>query len=791
MCSSTVRKLRTRTDIWSCPGVSGISEEGYLRETTDFAQETTDRPAETGTGRRAASAVMGAAVLQGKTNSQAVSVRLTRFVIYAALAAIAAAFILYGLAEWLVFNESTPNYLRFFTLGGIAICLIAIVRFAAQRLLRRVQFLSATPVAELAESLRQISGNGNLVDANGDFAELFDRFHEAINQLRQKESLQGRQLQQLKQRLIFAERESMDQRKRLRKEVSKRRRAQAEMLKLSSALTHSADAVMVTNREGKIEYVNPAFETITGYMREEIVGQDPSLLRSDEHDENLFTEMWETISRGEVFRCELINRRKDGSTFHEEKTITPLKDAHGNITHYIATGVDISERIRAQEKLEYMAHHDAVTGLPNRVLLLDRVQQALVRGARENNQVAVLFLDLDGFKAINDTVGHHFGDRFLGEVASRLQYAVREEDTVARLGGDEFAIVLEGITSMNDVSKISRKFIREMAKPFILDGREMYVTGSIGIARFPADGEDVHTLLRKADSAMYRAKQVGKNTYRFYSEVEGEEDTARLELEQELRRAVERQEFVVYYQPQVSIDSSEVVGVEALLRWEHPTQGIVEPNRFIPLLEETGLIIDVGEWVIREVCRHAKGWKTMGLPELRIAVNLSSRQFSKRDLVGDIARTLDEYDMDPKRINIEITEGTLASNIEATVRTLEKLNAIGVTISIDDFGVGYSSLNYLKRFPIHKLKIDQSFVRDVTGDANDAAIAGAIIALAHKLNLEVIAEGVEQLEQLFFLSRQGCHEVQGHLISMPLSNREFIRWIGDNPRVRVKRAANM
>ncbi len=227
------------------------------------------------------------------------------------------------------------------------------------------------------------------------------------------------------------------------------------------------------------------------------------------------------------------------------------------------------------------------------------------------------------------------------------------------------------------------------------------------------------------------------------------------------------------------------------MRWEHPKQGIIEPNRFIPLLEETGLIIDVGEWVIREVCRHAKSWKIMGLPELRIAVNLSSRQFSKRDLVGDIARTLDEYDMDPKRINIEITEGTLATNIEATVRTLEKLNAIGVTISIDDFGVGYSSLNYLKRFPIHKLKIDQSFVRDVTGDANDAAIAGAIIALAHKLNLEVIAEGVEQLEQLFFLSRQGCHEVQGHLISMPLSNREFIRWIGDNPRVRVKRAANM
>ncbi|HEX7029854.1 MAG TPA: EAL domain-containing protein, partial [Gammaproteobacteria bacterium] len=501
--------------------------------------------------------------------------------------------------------------------------------------------------------------------------------------------------------------------------------------------------------------------------------------------------MWKAIQNGEVYRCELVNRRKDGSTFHEEKTITPLKDAHGRITHFIATGIDISERIRAQEKLEYMAHHDAVTGLPNRVLLLDRVAQALARAQRDGRAVAVLFIDLDGFKAINDTVGHHFGDRFLGEVAARLQNIVREEDTVARLGGDEFAIVLEGMNSMTDISKVARKLIRDLAAPFLVDGRDMYVTGSIGIARHPTDGTDVQSLLRKADSAMYRAKQVGKNTYRFYSEVEGEEDTARVELEQQLRRAVERREFVVYYQPQVSIDTSEVVGVEALLRWQHPEQGIVEPNRFIPLLEETGLIVDVGDWVLREVCRHAVGWQTLGLPAVRVAVNLSSKQFTKRDLVGEIARILDETGLDPKRINIEITEGTLASKIDSTIKTLDKLNALGITISIDDFGVGYSSLNYLKRFPIHKLKIDQSFVRDVTTDANDAAIASAIIALAHKLNLEVIAEGVETLEQLFFLSRQGCHEVQGHLISPPLSNKDYVRWIGENPRVRVKRAANM
>ncbi|MDX1455164.1 MAG: EAL domain-containing protein [Gammaproteobacteria bacterium] len=712
---------------------------------------------------------------------------LLRSVVTATLVALALVALLYALLDAFLFDESISNAWRFGTLAALLLMVGVVLRIHFGRKLARLQRAAALPLP-VSVALKKLQDHSGLeLEDAGNPVSLVDGVVAQLKRL-QREQLS---LDEMKERLLVAERESMDQRKRLSKEVAKRRRAQAEMLKLSSALTHAADAVMVTNKKGHIEYVNPAFEAITGYRREEIIGKTPDLLRSEEHDEALFKEMWETINRGEMFRCELINKRKDGSTFHEEKTITPLKDAHGNITHFIATGVDISERIRAQEKLEYIAHHDSVTGLPNRVLLLDRVQQALVRAARENEQVAVLFLDLDGFKAINDTVGHHFGDRFLGEVAARLQSKIREQDTVARLGGDEFAIVLEGVASMTDVSNVARKITSSLAKPFLLDGREMYVTGSIGVSRFPADGEDVNTLLRKADSAMYRAKQVGKNTYRFYSEVEGEEDTARVELEQELRRAVERQEFVVYYQPQVSIDTSEVVGVEALLRWEHPEHGIVEPNRFIPLLEETGLIIDVGDWVIREVCRHAKGWKTMGLPEVRIAVNLSSRQFSKRDLVGDIARALDEYDIEPKRLNIEITEGTLASKIDSTIRTLEKLNALGVTISVDDFGVGYSSLNYLKRFPIHKLKIDQSFVRDVIDDANDAAIASAIIALAHALKLDVIAEGVEQLEQLFFLSRQGCHEVQGHLISRPISNRDFIRWIGENPKVRVKRAANM
>ncbi len=734
--------------------------------------------------------------MRERTSKAASSAGINKALLLTALAALGAAFAAFCLIEYVLLDDGAPNHQRFLSYLAVAVLIVAVVRIQAHLIARRFRSELGDPLTVLAASLRDLGEGRNYAQRLpaaevAEFAELYEHFNEALGHLQQRENWLTEQTATLKDKLMAAQAELREERQRLKTEVYKRRRAQAEMLKLSSALTHAADAVMVTNREGRIEYVNPAFESITGFTREEVFGKTPDILRSDEQDTGVFDAMWRAIQNGEVYRCELVNRRKDGSVYHEEKTITPLKDAHGRITHFIATGVDISERIRAQEKLEYMAHHDAVTGLPNRVLLLDRVAQALARAQRDDRAVAVMFIDLDGFKMINDTVGHHFGDRFLGEVAARLQATVREHDTVARLGGDEFAIVLEGMNSMSDIGKVARKIIRDLAAPFLVDGREMYVTGSIGIARHPADGGDVHSLLRKADGAMYRAKQDGKNTYRFYSEVEGEQDTARLELEQQLRRAVERREFVMYYQPQVSIDTSEVVGVEALLRWQHPEHGIVEPKLFIPLLEETGMIVDVGDWVLREVCRHAVGWHALGLPPVRVAVNLSSKQFTKRDLVGEIARILDETGLDPRRLNIEITEGTLASKIESTVKTLEKLNALGVTISVDDFGVGYSSLNYLKRFPIHKLKIDQSFVRDVTTDVNDAAIASAVIALAHKLNLEVIAEGVETLEQLFFLSRQGCHEVQGHLISKPMSNENFIRWIADNPRVRVKRAANM
>jgi len=376
----------------------------------------------------------------------------------------------------------------------------------------------------------------------------------------------------------------------------------------------------------------------------------------------------------------------------------------------------------------------------------------------------------------------------LTEIAGRLRAAVRDNDTVARLGGDEFAIILEGTKSMSAVGGIARKLLYSLASPVTVAGSDLYVTTSIGISRFPRDGEDVHTLLRKADSAMYRAKEAGKNTFRFYSQLEGDEDAQRLEIEQQLRRAIERREFALFFQPQMSIDTGRVVGCEALLRWHHPTQGIVSPAVFVPVLEETGLIVEVGDWVLREACRQARGWRLAGLPALRIAVNLSARQFSKRDLVGDVARILDETGTEPHLLHVEITEGTIAAKFERSVEIMRKLNAIGVRIAVDDFGVGYSSLNYLKRLPINSLKIDRSFINDVTTDTNDAAIARTIIALAHNLGLDVIAEGVETLEQMFFLSRQGCNEVQGYLVGEPMPPDRFATWLRDNPQVRVRRA---
>jgi diguanylate cyclase (GGDEF)-like protein/PAS domain S-box-containing protein len=552
------------------------------------------------------------------------------------------------------------------------------------------------------------------------------------------------------------------------RDVTARMRADAEMQKLSSAMEQTADTVMITNREGVIEYVNAAFERTTGYARGEAVGRKPSLLKSGEHGDAFYHKLWRTVLAGEIFMDVFTNRQKSGALYHEEKTISPLRDERGNITHFISTGKDITERMEAQERLQHIAHHDALTGLPNRVLLLDRLDQALARAHWQQRVVGVMFLDLDRFKNVNDTLGHDVGDALLKAMAARLQGCVRERDSVARLGGDEFAILLEDVAHAEDISGIAGKILGAFASPFSIQSHELFITTSIGISMYPNDGTSSAALLKNADAAMYRAKDLGKNNYQFYSADMGTAAFERLTLETSLRRALERDEFVIHYQPQVDIQSGHIIGVEALLRWQHPDFGLLAPMQFISIAEETGAIVPIGEWVARSAMLQTVRWRKLGFP-LRVAVNVSSRQFNEPSFLETIAYLLEETGLPPEALELEITESVIMKNAEVTIERLQALHAMGVRFAIDDFGTGYSSLSYLRRFAIHTLKVDKSFVRDIVDGGDDVEIVKTIIMMARGLRLSVVAEGVETREQLMFLKSHGCHAAQGNLISRPLS----------------------
>ena len=453
-----------------------------------------------------------------------------------------------------------------------------------------------------------------------------------------------------------------------------------------------------------------------------------------------------------------------------------LYDDHGDVIGLIGVAADITERKRAELRLMQLANFDTLTGLPNRVLFHDRLARALVKAHRSKKQVALLFLDLDRFKTINDSLGHYAGDELLKSVAERLRHSAREEDTVARLGGDEFTIIIEDINHSEDASIVARKVLEVMGQPFNLDSHEVFVTTSVGIAIYPVDGDNSDDLLKNADTAMYRAKEEGRNGYRFYTADMNAKAVEHLIMESSLRHALERNEFEVHYQPQMDLHSRELMGFEALLRWRHPELGLLYPSQFMSSAEDTGLIVGIGEWVLHQACAQAAAWQQQGLPPLRVAVNLSGRQFREDNLVESVARALRESKLTPHLLELEITESFLLDNIASASITLNRLHDLDVQISMDDFGTGYSSLSYLKRFPLNSLKIDQSFVRDITTDPDDAAIAEAIIALAKTLRLRVMAEGVETDEQLYFLRTRGCDLVQGYLISRPLPADQVLSW---------------
>jgi diguanylate cyclase (GGDEF)-like protein/PAS domain S-box-containing protein len=488
-------------------------------------------------------------------------------------------------------------------------------------------------------------------------------------------------------------------------------------------------------------------------------------------------------SGGESWSDEYSFRRQDGTYARVFDRGHVIRDDSGRAVRMIGAMADITVRKEAEERLAYLAQFDSLTGLPNRHLFRDRLMQTMARARRADKPMAVLFIDLDRFKLVNDTLGHSAGDRLLKEATQRLQSCVRSSDTVGRFGGDEFGAILTDLAKPADASLVAQKIIDALARPFHLDGHESYVTASIGITLFPSDGEEAGTLIMNADAAMYRAKEQGRNAYQYFTREMNERAMQRVKMETALRRAIERKEFLLHYQPKVNLDSGEVCGFEALLRWQHPARGLVPPLEFIPVLEDTGLIVAVGEWVIGEVCGQIRNWQQSGLTVPPVAINLSARQFQQKGLEDAVRRMLAESDVDPSLLQFELTESLLMKDPEAAARTLQGLKDSGVKLSVDDFGTGYSSLSYLKRFPIDALKIDRTFIGDVTVDPDDAAITLAIIGLGHSLKLNVIAEGVETEGQLEFLKAHACDEMQGYLFSRPVGSDECARMLREGRRL--------
>ncbi|MBE3025451.1 EAL domain-containing protein [Janthinobacterium sp. GW458P] len=562
-------------------------------------------------------------------------------------------------------------------------------------------------------------------------------------------------------------------------DITARKEAEEKLRLSATVLEHIADGVMVVDANGIIVTVNPAFTQITGYSEAEALGRHSSLNRSARHDAAFYQALWDELIASGFWRGEVWHQRKNGEIYLEWLTISAVRDTRAVTTHYVGVFSDITLIKESQEKLDHMAHHDPLTALPNRLLFHDRLQHALLRAARDQEQLAVLFIDLDRFKNVNDTLGHHVGDELLQKVAGQLAARLREGDTLARLGGDEFIVLLEGIDGEYGATQVAEKLMTMFDQPFTVAGHELFVTCSVGISLYPDDALDLNMLIRNADVAMYQAKARGRNGYRFYAPSMTGEGVERLRLETFLRRSLEKNEMFLNYQPQVEIDTGRLVGVEALVRWNHPELGLVPPARFIPLAEDSGFINQLGKWVLDEACRQMMRWQAQGLRVPKMAVNLSVKQFERGSIAGMVADILKETGLEPQRLQLEVTESVIMNTGDA-LGFINDLHAIGVGLAIDDFGTGYSSLAYLKQLPVQTLKIDRSFIKDISTDVNDEAIAIAIIQLGKSMQLSVIAEGVETEEQAAFLLRHGCKLAQGYFYSRPVLAQDMLeRWIDD------------
>ena len=557
------------------------------------------------------------------------------------------------------------------------------------------------------------------------------------------------------------------------RDISERKKSEEKIRLSSRYLEDTSEAVIITDAEAKIIEVNKAFERVTGYSREEAIGQNPRILKSGHYDAKFYQEMWHTLLTTGHWEGEIWSRRKNNELYPKWLSISAVTDQRGRTTHYVGVSTDLTAIKQTQDKLEELAHYDQLTSLPNSLLFRDRLQQAMTRARRENHKVALLLFDLDRFKEVNDTLGHNTGDTVLTEVAQRLRRNMEGVETISRPGGDEFFLLLDKIRDIDQVVQAAQKVLALFSEPYRVDEHELYLTPSIGITLFPDDDAEVGNLIKNAETAMYHAKKDSGNSFQFFQQSMFADALTKMTMKNRLRQAVEFEEFELYYQPKICADGKSVCGAEALIRWVRPDRRPVSPAEFIPLAEETGLIIPIGEWVLRQACRQSLLWQQAGLPPIRIAVNLSAAQFKQPNFKDDINWILNEIGLPAELLELEITESLLMDDVAAATATMQSLKEMGIHLALDDFGTGYSSLSYLKRFPLDSLKIDRAFVKDISTDDDDRAVIITIITLAHSLKMQVVAEGVETADQVAFLQGKGCDTFQGYYFSKPLPAKEF------------------
>ena len=557
---------------------------------------------------------------------------------------------------------------------------------------------------------------------------------------------------------------------------------QQEKLKLAQVVFQNAlEALVVTDTNGIIESVNPAFTTMTGYSAKEVIGKNTSIVKSDRQDDAFYQQLWQQLKKAGHWQGEIWNRRKNGENYPQLLTINTSYELNHSPSHYVGVMTDISQIKDSEAHLQHLAHYDPLTDLPNRTLLQIHLQHALNLAITNKNKLAVLFIDLDRFKNINDSLGHSFGDALLVELSQRLRNKLPISDSLCRMGGDEFLLIMENISSPEEASETAQLILNIIEPSFILnDEYEVYVNASIGICLYPEDGSTAESLVQNADIAMYQAKQEGRNTYRFYTPELTERVRQRLEMEAKLRRALSNDEFILHYQPQVDSSSGLIIGCEALVRWQPKDQDLVSPAEFIPLAEDTGLIVPIGKWVLKEACTQAKKWLDSGYSFGTISVNLSVRQLYYEDISKTVREVLQQTGLPANRLKLELTESMIMEGGPKAVNLMQSLKDLGVSLSLDDFGTGYSSLSYLKRFPLDELKIDQSFVKDLTENKVDQGIVIIIIEMAKTFKLEVIAEGVETKSQLNFLIENGCTASQGYYFSRPLTKKRILELLSKN-----------